>query len=110
MLGSGSGIFTKGPPDVVHGGFVAATFDHLLGGAAIRVGRPVVTGTLTIRNRRPTPVNVDLVIECWPGRVVGRKIQAHGRLVTVGGDVTVEAEALFLTVDSARYAPPPAER
>jgi hypothetical protein len=95
----------EGTPGVVHGGFVAATFDHLLGGAAIRAGHPIVTGTLTIRYLRPTPTNTDLTIECWPGEIVGRKVRTHGRLLH-GDDTIVEAEALFLTVDVERYTPP----
>jgi acyl-coenzyme A thioesterase PaaI-like protein len=95
----------EGTPGLVHGGFVAATFDHLLGGAAIRSGHPIVTGTLTIRYLRPTPTNTDLVIECWPGEVRGRKVMTHGRLRN-GDEVLVEADALFITVDVGRYTPP----
>jgi acyl-coenzyme A thioesterase PaaI-like protein len=95
----------EGTPGLVHGGFVAATFDHLLGGAAIRAGHPIVTGTLTIRYLRPTPTNTDLTIECWPGEVHGRKVMTHGRLRN-GDEVLVEAEALFITVGVGRYTPP----
>lgn len=94
----------EGTPGVVHGGMVAATFDHLLGAAAIRTGRPIVTGTLTVRYRRPTPIGVDLVFEGWPVDVDGRKIRVGGK-VTAGGEVTAEADALFVTVDAARYVP-----
>lgn len=94
----------EGTPGVVHGGFVAATFDHLLGGAAIRAGQPIVTGTLSVRYLRPTPTNTDLTIECWPGEVAGRKVRTHGRLLQ-GDDALVEAEALFITVDVERYTP-----
>jgi acyl-coenzyme A thioesterase PaaI-like protein len=95
----------EGTPGLVHGGFVAATFDHLLGGAAIRVGRPIVTGSLTVRYLRPTPLNTHLTIECWPGKSAGRKVMTHGRLLD-GEVVLVEAEALFITVDVTRYTPP----
>lgn len=94
----------EGTPGLVHGGFVAATFDHLLGGAAIRSGQPIVTGTLTIRYLLPTPTNTDLTIECWPGEMTGRKVMTHGRLRN-GVDVLVEADALFITVDVGRYTP-----
>lgn len=98
------GLAHEGTPGLVHGGFVAATFDHLLGGAAISSGRPIVTGTLTVRYLRPTPLNTDLLIECWPGETTGRKVHTHGRLLA-GDEVLVEAEALFITVDVDRYTP-----
>lgn len=43
------GLAHEGTPGLLHGGFVAAAFDHLLGGAAIHSGRPILTGTFTIR-------------------------------------------------------------
>jgi acyl-coenzyme A thioesterase PaaI-like protein len=98
------GLAHEGTPGLVHGGFVAATFDHLLGGAAIRGGRPIVTGSLTVRYLRPTPLNTDLLIECWPGEISGRKVHTHGRLLD-GEEVLVEAEAVFITVDVERYTP-----
>jgi acyl-coenzyme A thioesterase PaaI-like protein len=98
------GLAHEGTPGLVHGGFVAATFDHLLGGAAIRTGRPIVTGTLTVRYLRSTPLNTDLLIECWPGESAGRKVHTHGRLLA-GDEVLVEAEAVFITVDVDRYTP-----
>ena len=94
----------EGTPGLVHGGFVAATFDHLLGGAAISSGQPIVTGTLTVRYLQPTPTNTDLTIECWLGERTGRKVMTHGRLRN-GDDVLVEADALFITVDVGRYTP-----
>lgn len=98
------GLAHEGTPGLVHGGFVAATFDHLLGGAAIRSGRPIVTGSLTVRYLRPTPLDTDLLIECWPGEISGRKVHTHGKLLA-GDEVLVEAEALFITVDVDRYTP-----
>lgn len=97
----------EGTPGLVHGGFVAATFDHLLGGAAILSGEPIVTGSLTIRYRKPTPLHVELRMECWPGAREGRRVHTYGHLL-LGDAVLVEAEAVFVTVDAARYTPPPA--
>lgn len=94
----------EGTPGLVHGGIVAATFDHLLGGAAIKAGKPIVTGTLTARFVRPTPLNTDLTIECWPAAISGRKVRSQGYLLA-GEEVLVEAEAVFVTVDVGRYTP-----
>ena len=45
----------EGPPGCVHGGYIAAAFDELLGFANSLSGTPGMTGTLTVRYRRPTP-------------------------------------------------------
>lgn len=94
----------EGTPGVVHGGLVAATFDHLLGAAAIRTGHPIVTGTLTVRYRRPTPLGVDIVFEGRAVAVDGRKITVTGT-AAAGEVTTAEAEALFIAVDLERYLP-----
>ena len=46
----------EGPPGSLHGGFVAATFDEVLGFVQSLGGNPGMTGTLTIKYRRPTPL------------------------------------------------------
>ncbi|MGE3620784.1 MAG: PaaI family thioesterase [Acidimicrobiia bacterium] len=93
----------EGPPDSVHGGYVAAVFDELLGTAQSLSGSPGMTARLTVDYRSPTPLEVDLRLE---GRLVGvdgRKISTKGRLYA--GDVLcAEAEGLFVTVDFARLA------
>src|SRR5437899_8819373 len=59
----------EGPPGHVHGGFVAAAFDEVLGMAQSLTGNPGMTGTLTIRYRRPTPLLTELVFEAYADRV-----------------------------------------
>ena len=88
----------EGPPGHVHGGFVAAAFDEVLGFVQSTTGQPGMTGTLTIRYRKPTPLDTDLRFEATVQRVEGRKIFAEGRLYA--GDVlTAEAEGIFISVD-----------
>lgn len=88
----------EGPPGHVHGGFVAAAFDEVLGFVQSTTGQPGMTGTLTIRYRKPTPLDTDLRFEATVQRVEGRKIFAEGRLYN--GDVlTADAEGLFISVD-----------
>lgn len=93
----------EGPPGHVHGGFIAAAFDEVLGMAQSLGGRPGMTGTLTIRYRRPTPLNADLRFEAFFDRIEGRKIFTNGRLLHEG-TVTAEAEAVFITVDFGKIA------
>lgn len=93
----------EGPPGCVHGGFIAAAFDEVLGMAQSLGGRPGMTGTLTIRYRRPTPLHAELRFEATLDRVEGRKIFTTGRLLH-DGNVTAEAEAIFISVDFGKMA------
>jgi len=98
------GTAYEGPPGYVHGGFVAAAFDDVLGLAQSLSNRAGMTGTLTVRYRRPTPLHADLVFEGRLVSVEGRKILTEGVSRGPDGEVTAEAEALFVTVDFERMA------
>lgn len=93
----------EGPPGCVHGGYVAAAFDEVLGMTQSITGRPGMTGTLTIRYRRPTPLFADLRFEGRVDRVEGRKIFTVGTSFA-NGELTCEAEAVFISVDFAKIA------
>jgi acyl-coenzyme A thioesterase PaaI-like protein len=94
----GSAVYSaayEGPPGVLHGGFVAAAFDDLLGVAQQTSGKAGYTGTLTVRMRRPTPLGPRIDYEAGVKEIRGRKIVCWGRS-TAGGEVLAEAEALFI--------------
>ncbi len=91
----------EGPPGCVHGGYVAAAFDEVLGYVQSLSGSPGMTATLTIKYRQPTPLHTELFFEAELVRVEGRKIFTHGR-VFAGDVVTAEAEGLFISVDLAK--------
>jgi acyl-coenzyme A thioesterase PaaI-like protein len=93
----------EGPPGAVHGGMVAAAFDEVLGMAQSLGGQPGMTGTLSIRYRKPTPLHRDLRFEGTLDRVDGRKLFTSGRCYD-GDTLTAEAEGLFIRVDFARIA------
>jgi acyl-coenzyme A thioesterase PaaI-like protein len=85
----------EGPPTCVHGGVIAMVFDEMLGAANIVSGNPGMTGTLTIRYRKPTPLLTPLRLEARFVRRDGRKIYTTGALYH--GDVlTAEAEGVFI--------------
>src|SRR5205085_11352034 len=62
----------EGAPGCVHGGYVLAAFDEVLGLAQDLGGHPGMTGTLTIKYRKPTPIHADL-------RFVGEFTRSEGR-------------------------------
>jgi acyl-coenzyme A thioesterase PaaI-like protein len=95
------GAAYEGPPGHVHGGFVAAAFDEVLGFAQSLSGNPGMTGTLTIRYRKPTPLYTELRFVARVLRVEGRKIFTEGQ-VFAGEVLTAEAEGLFISVDLAK--------
>jgi acyl-coenzyme A thioesterase PaaI-like protein len=88
----------EGPPGCVHGGYIAAAFDEVLGLVQSLSGRPGMTGRLTIHYRSPTPLHEELTWEGEIARIEGRKIICTGR-VHAGGRLCAEAEGLFVSVD-----------
>lgn len=90
----------EGPPHGVHGGFVAALFDDILGAAQGLVDDPGVTGRLTVRYRHITPVEEELRFEAWIESDDGKRIVAKANCHAEGGELlTADAEALFIRVD-----------
>ena len=95
------GAAYEGPPGYVHGAIIAAIFDMLLGLANVASGNPAMTGTLTVRYRRPTPLHTDLAFEARTARTEGRKVIATGT-VAAGGELTAEAEGIFVSLELDR--------
>jgi acyl-coenzyme A thioesterase PaaI-like protein len=93
----------QGPPGYVHGGIIAALFDEALGFAQSMSGSAGMTGTLTVRYRKPTPLYTELRIEATVQRVDGRKIFAEARLYA-GDTLTAEAEAVFISLSASTLA------
>jgi acyl-coenzyme A thioesterase PaaI-like protein len=87
----------QGPPGYVHGAVVASVFDELLGFACIVAGQSGMTGKLTIKYRKPTPLHTDLRFECRRTSITGRRIVATGECYD-GDTLTAEAEGLFVSV------------
>ncbi len=93
----------EGPPGCVHGGYIAAVFDEVLGFAQSLSGQPGMTGRLAIDYRSPTPLHRDLRIEAWIERVEGRKLFARGTL-HVGDRLCAEAAGLFVSMRPEVFA------
>lgn len=95
------GFAYEGPPGHVHGGWVAASLDELLGMAQSLTGHGGMTGTLSVRYRRPAPLHKDLRFVGRVDRVEGRKIFTSGALYD-GDTLCAEAEGIFVSVDFER--------
>ena len=93
----------EGPPGHVHGGFIAAAFDEVLGFVQSLSGRPGMTGTLTVRYRKPTPLHTELLFEAEYLRSERRKLFTEARVVA-DGVVTAEAEGIFISMGRERFA------
>jgi acyl-coenzyme A thioesterase PaaI-like protein len=86
-----------GPPGAAHGGIVAAYLDEVLGAAAARgLGRPMVTGELTVRYQAPTPLETPLL-------GVGRLVTDHGRYADVEGRLEELATRRLLATARGRF-------
>jgi acyl-coenzyme A thioesterase PaaI-like protein len=93
----------QGPPGYVHGAFVAAAFDELLGIANAVSGNPAMTGKLEIRYLRPTPIGLPLELVARNTGKAGRRVLASGTIAHQGV-VTAEAEGVFVEISPARAA------
>jgi acyl-coenzyme A thioesterase PaaI-like protein len=92
----------EGPPGCVHGGFIAAAFDEVLGSAQSLAGNPGMTGRLTIHYRSPTPLHTELRFTSRLASVRGRKIVTTGEL-WAGDTLCAEGEGLFISIDFQRF-------
>jgi acyl-coenzyme A thioesterase PaaI-like protein len=99
----------EGPPGCVHGGYIAAAFDEVLGSNQSLGGRPGMTGRLTIHYRSPTPLHTELAFEGRVVEVTGRKTLTYGTL-HAGERLCAEAEGLFIAIDLEKMAAMRAER
>ena len=85
----------EGPPGCLHGGFVAAAFDDLMGLAQMASGRAGFTGTLTVKMLKFTPLNQRIDYEAWLDHAEGRKIWCRAT-ARHGDELLGEAEILFI--------------
>jgi acyl-coenzyme A thioesterase PaaI-like protein len=93
----------EGPPGCVHGGYVAAAFDEVLGFAETFSNAPGMTGTLNVVYKTPTPLHSEVVFTAWIERVEGRKIFVSGQL-HAGERLCAECSAIFVSMKAGTYA------
>src|SRR5690606_31535928 len=84
-----------GGPGCVHGGHIAAGFDHVLGAAALRRGVVCMTGKLSVKYRRPVRLGVPVSYRARIKDVVGRATLVVGEL-KAEEQLLAEAEGMFV--------------
>ena len=99
----------EGAPGIVHGGFLAALLDEVLGVATSYSGDPGMTREYTLRYHHPTRIKVPLRFEARFDRREGRKIFVSAD-VWDGETKTVTAQGLFIAVDLSRFEALQAQR
>lgn len=85
----------EGPPGSVHGGFVAALFDQFMGVAQASGGQPGMTGTLSTRYHRRTPLNTELHLRGWVAKIEGRKTFVSAE-IHAGEVLTASCDGVFV--------------
>ena len=88
----------EGPRDHVHGGVLSFLMDTLLASLVQHHGLLCVTASLTTNYRARTPLHRPLDLSAHLVEVGTRKVHAAGS-IRVEDRVTLEATALFITVD-----------
>ena len=94
----GHAVYTagyEGPIGHLHGGFVAAAFDDVMGFAQMASGKAGYTGTLTVKMLAPTPLFRRIDYEAKFDHVDGRKIYVSARSWD-GDRQLAEAEIVFI--------------
>lgn len=92
------GMAYEGPPYAVHGGWVAALFDELLGATQRLTRVPGLTASLRVKYRHPTPLEETLEFRGWIQREQKHFVIARATC-HAGDTLTAEAEAMFLRVN-----------
>jgi uncharacterized protein (TIGR00369 family) len=88
----------QGAPGLVHGGLLATLIDETMG-AVVHGGRVTrVTAEMTVRYRRPTPIDTDLVCRAHVGDVDGRRFTVLATIAAASSEdeVLVEGEAIYV--------------
>ena len=92
----------EGPPGHVHGGWVAGVLDHIMGMTHVRTGHPGMTGGLSVRYLKPTPLNQLIEISAEATELDDKRTKVKGTM-RCGETTTATAEAVFVRVDREKF-------
>lgn len=88
----------QGAPGLVHGGLLATLLDEAMGIVPLEQSGIRLTSEMTIRYRRPTPIDTDLVCRARLGEVSTRGFSVNATIAAADADdvVLVEATAIYV--------------
>lgn len=92
----------EGPPGHVHGGWVASVLDHLMGMTHVRTGHPGMTGGLSVRYLKPTPLNQVIEVSAQATELDDKRTEVKAEM-RFGETTTATAEAIFVRVDREKF-------
>ena len=92
----------EGPPGHVHGGWVAGVLDHLMGMTHVRTGHPGMTGGLSVRYLKPTPLNLVIEVSAQATELDDKRTEVKAEM-RFGETTTAQAEAIFVRVDREKF-------
>ena len=92
----------EGPPGHVHGGWVAGVLDHLMGMTHVRTGHPGMTGGLSVRYLKPTPLNQRIEVSAEATERDDKRTEVKADM-RCGDTTTATAEAIFVRVNREKF-------
>ncbi len=106
-----AGVFTPRPehqgyPDRLHGGIASTILDETIG-RAISIGDPGawgVTVELSVRYRRPVPLEGEITAICRITKDHGRLFEGTGEILLEDGTVAVEARGKYMRLPLEKVA------
>ncbi len=92
--------YFQGWPGLLHGGLTATLLDEAMSNIAYSTGHTCLTATITIRQRRPIPVDAPLTVTARITRRRKKIIETAGTLSLADGTVVAEATAKQFIVEN----------
>jgi len=93
--------FQGGYPGRMHGGVVSTMLDEAMGYAVYYSRAWGATARLSVRFRKPVPMDEPLRIEAWITRARSRLIECRAEMSVVGGELLAEADGAFMRLDAS---------
>jgi acyl-coenzyme A thioesterase PaaI-like protein len=95
----------QGFEGIVHGGLITTVLDEVMGWVVYARNIWAVTGTLSVRFRKPVEIGVPTRAIAWVERDAGRKIDVAGELRRASDDLLLaSATAIFIRVPKEQAA------
>lgn len=92
----------QGFKNIVHGGLVGTVLDEMMVNLALVEGTPAVTGSYTLRLKKPVKVGEGVLLEGRIDRRTPRLIYASARMLeALSGDLLAEAKAVCVRIKTA---------